>query len=71
MTLSTDKGIMEGYVHKGRTHENSVETDKNTGENAKLFACFKYEQTLTKQCGNGIIFGICALCPFPKALWNE
>ena len=64
---------MKNYenVSDGRTNENPVETDKNVGENANGFPGFTYEQILTRGYRFDIIFEICALCPFPKALWNE
>ena len=36
-------------VSDKRTCKNEIETDKNTGENAKRYACVDYEQILTVQ----------------------
>jgi hypothetical protein len=62
---------MQENVCDTKTNDKSVETDKNVGENANEFLPFKYEQILTDWQRIGIIFKVCALCPFPKALWNE
>jgi hypothetical protein len=58
-------------VPGGKTYKNTVENDKNTGENVYGLWTFKYEQILTGWQRFAIIFKLCALCPFPKALWNE
>jgi len=62
---------MRENVRVAKTNDKSVETDKNEGENANDFLPFKCEQILTVWQRIGIIFKVCALCPFPKALWNE
>ena len=69
--MSSVQAENKGNVSGTKTNERSVETDKNEGENANDFPPFKNEQILTDWQRIGIIFKICALCPFPKALWNE
>ena len=63
--------IKREFVVRRKTKSVSIETDKNEGENANDFVPIKCEQILTERQNSDIISGICALCPFPKALSKE